>query len=116
MQNTRLNNLVHLVGEQTGRTFSNPWRRVALLLIVLLFGFFLGTAVPATIGQASDWDVFAAGVSVVLIETLSWFVYARKRRVESGVFPKRFLFVDVLNAFKIGLSYGFFLEAYKLGS
>ena len=48
MQNTRLNNLVNVVLAQLGQWFANPWRRFSLVLISLLLGLFLGSAIPTT--------------------------------------------------------------------
>lgn len=116
MQNTRLNSLVDRVSEQVSQFFSNPWRRVSLILISLLLGVFLGTAIPTTSGQTSDWDVVGAGVLVVFTEIVSRSVYSRKRQVQPGILPKRSLLAVTLNALKIGLTYSMFVEAFKLGS
>jgi Protein of unknown function (DUF565) len=107
MQNTRLNNLFDAIGGQWGRWIFNPWRRLSVLAISLLFGFFLGTAVSTTAGQSSDWDIVAAGILVALVEIVSR-VYYRKGAQSFGI--------ESLNALKIGLTYSLFIEAFKLGS
>lgn len=110
MQNTRLNNLFAALGGQLGRWLFNPWRRLSLLTISLLFGFFLGTAVSTTAGQSADLDIIAAGILVALIEIVDR-IYYRPR------FGKvRSFWVESLNALKIGLTYSLFIEAFKLGS
>lgn len=110
MQNTRLNSLVDTIVGQLRRWFFNPWRRLSLLLISLLFGFFLGSAVSTTAGQAADWDIIAAAILVTLSEVVDRIYYSRNR------LTGRSLWVEVLNALKIGLTYSLFLEAFKLGS
>lgn len=124
MQNTRLNNLVDAIAGQFGRWMRNPWRRLSLVALSLLFGVFLGTAVPTTAGQRAEWDVIAALVLILFTEATSWFVYGSSRRApvptqressRAGV-PIRSLFTEMLNALKIGLTYGLFVEAFKLGS
>jgi hypothetical protein len=110
MQNTRINRFIDVLGEQFGRWLSNPWRRISLLLISLLFGTFLGTAISTIAGQSADWDIFAAGLLVVLTELVSRLAYSGKRAVA------RSLALDLLNALKIGLTYNLFVEAFKLGS
>lgn len=110
MQNTRLNNLVNATTEQAGRWFLNPWRRLSLLVISLLFGIFLGTAISTIAGQAADWDIIGAGVLVILTEIVDRIYYSRNRQT------RRSLWVEALNALKIGLTYSLFLEAFKLGS
>lgn len=110
MQNTRLNSLVDTIVGQLRRWFFNPWRRLSLLLISLLFGFFLGSAVSTTAGQAADWDIIAAAILVTLSEVVDRIYYSRNR------LTGRSLWVEVLNGLKIGLTYSLFLEAFKLGS
>lgn len=110
MQNTRLTRLVDTIGSQLGGWFSNPWRRLSLLTISLLFGVFLGTAIPTTAGQAADWDIIGAGLLVLFTEISSRIFY----RFNRG--SNRYLWVEMLNALKIGLTYSLFIEAFKLGS
>ncbi|MBW4663652.1 MAG: DUF565 domain-containing protein [Chroococcus sp. CMT-3BRIN-NPC107] len=109
MQNTRLNNLFDAIGRQFGRWLFNPWRRLSMLAISLLFGFFLGSAVSTTTGQAADLDIVAAGILVILSEIVDRIYY--RRRVGARSF-----WVEFLNALKIGLTYSLFIEAFKLGS
>jgi len=110
MQNTRINRLIDVLGERFRGWLSNPWRRISLLLISLLFGTFLGTAISTITGQSADWDIIAAGLVVLLTEFASWLVYGGPRRVA------RSFWVDMLNALKIGVTYNLFVEAFKLGS
>lgn len=118
MQNTRLNNLVNVVLAQLDQWFANPWRRLSLILISLLFGVFLGSAIPTSAGQAAEWDIVAAAILVFFTETVSRLVYgSNQRRVQSteGV-SRRSLLVEVINYLKIGLTYSLFIEAFKIGS
>jgi hypothetical protein len=118
MQNTRLNNLVDVVRRQLSQWFSNPWRHLSLLLISLLLGVFLGSAIPTTAGQAANWDVVAAGILVLFTEAVSRIVYGsnRRRAPSAEGFPKRSLLAEVVNALKLGLTYSMFVEAFKIGS
>jgi hypothetical protein len=110
MQNTRLNGLLGAIALQWSRWFFNPWRRLSLLVISLLLGFFLGSAVSTTAGQAADWDIIAAAILVALSEVIDRIYYSRIRQT------RRPLWVESLNALKIGLTYSLFVEAFKLGS
>ncbi|MEG3895311.1 MULTISPECIES: DUF565 domain-containing protein [unclassified Microcoleus] len=110
MQNTRINRLIDVLGEQFARWLSNPWRRISILVISLLFGTFLGTAISTIAGQSADWDIIAAGLLVLLTELANRLVYGGSR-LGAG-----YLWVEVLNALKIGLTYNLFVEAFKLGS
>jgi positive regulator of sigma E activity len=92
-----------------GKWIVNPWRRLSILTISLLFGFFLGTAVSTTVGQTADLDIVAAGILVALIEVVDRVYYRRREKARS-------FWVESLNALKIGLTYSLFIEAFKLGS
>lgn len=118
MQNTRLNNLLDVAFTQLRRWLQNPWRRISLVVISLLLGVFLGTAIPTTAGQAANWDVIAAGFLIIFTETVNRFVYSNNRRVVSSEdrVARTSLFSEMLNGLKIGLTYSLFIEAFKLGS
>ena len=110
MQNTRLNNLFDAIATRLGQWFLNPWRRLSLLIISFLFGFFLGNAVSTTAGQEGVLDIVVAAFLVLLTEITSRIFYSR------SFLEKRSLLVDLLNFLKIGFIYSLFLEAFKLGS
>ena len=110
MQNTRLNNLVNAIAGQLRAWFFNPWRRLSLLAISLLFGFFLGSAVSTIAGQSANWDIITAGIIAALTEVVDRIYYSRIWQA------RRSLWVEALNTLKIGLIYSLFLEAFKLGS
>ncbi|GAB4530892.1 MAG: DUF565 domain-containing protein [Pleurocapsa sp.] len=117
MQRTRLNSLIDITGQRLALLFSNPWRRIALSLISILMGFFMGSAIVTTAGQDAVWDIPAAATLFIFTELTSKFVYGRPSRPSGSSLPvRRSLFVDVFNLFKIGLTYSLFLEAFKLGS
>ncbi len=117
MQKTRLNTLVSVVGGQLALLFSNPWRRIALSLISVLMGFFMGSAIVTTVGQRAVLDVPAAAILSIFTELTSRIVYSRRNLSVSSSSPqRRSLFVTVFNLFKIGVIYSLFLEAFKLGS
>ena len=115
MQRTRLNTLVNITGDRLNLLFSNPWRRIALSLISILLGFFMGSAIVTTAGQDAVWDIPAAAVIFTFTELISRFVYSRRQN-QSNLPKRRSLYIDVLNLFKVGLVYSLFLEAFKLGS
>ncbi|MEM8829994.1 MAG: DUF565 domain-containing protein [Cyanobacteria bacterium P01_G01_bin.19] len=118
MQRTRLNTLVEATGDRLELLFSNPWRRTSLSLISILLGFFMGSALVTTAGQAAIWDMPVAALVFAFTELISRFVYGRqtRRSDNSKVIKRSSLYIDVLNLFKVGLIYSLFLEAFKLGS
>ncbi|MBD2533535.1 DUF565 domain-containing protein [Nostoc flagelliforme FACHB-838] len=110
MQNTRLNNLFDAIATRLGQWFLNPWRRLSLVIISFLFGFFLANVASTTAGQRSELDVVVAAFLVMLTEITSRIFYHR------SFMERRSLLVDSLNLLKVGFIYGLFLEAFKLGS
>ena len=116
MQRTRLNTLIDKAIARLGELFTNPWRRNSLLLISLLFGVFMGSAVVTTAGQAARQDVPASAILLLFTELVSLLVYSRVGQSFSKQKTRLSLWFEVLNIFKIGLAYSLYLEAFKLGS
>ncbi len=118
MQDTRLTRILNGSIGQLGGWLLNPWRRISLVVMGLLFGNFLATAIATTSGQNAESDVLAGIVLVGLTELVSWYVYRWSRRSElmPGSRAQPFLLAELLNSLKIGLTYGLFIEAFKLGS
>ncbi len=114
MQQTRLNDLISAAVTQLELLFNNPWRRMSLNIISLLTGFFMGPGIVSTGGQEGVWDLTGAAILLVCTELSSKWVYGRNNK--SSVTMRRSLFMDMLNLFKIGLTYSLFLEAHKLNT
>ncbi len=110
MQNTRLNRLVDVTGDRLSAWLRNPWRRLSVVIISLLFGNYLGPAISLVSGQRGQLDVVIAALLVALTELVSAVVYRRSAA------NARSLLLDCLNATKIGVIYSLFVDAFKLGS
>lgn len=110
MQNTRLNTLLNTLLGQIEQFFQNPWRRLSLVIISLLFGIYLGTAIAAVSGQLGYQDITVAGIVVLVGEVISWIYYSNRWSFKAS------LWGDCLNAMKIGVTYGLFIIAFILGS
>ncbi|MGB7563648.1 MAG: DUF565 domain-containing protein [Prochlorococcaceae cyanobacterium] len=103
---------MHLSLARSGRRLQewaqNPWRRVSLLLIVLLSAFVCGNAVTTITGALDLLDPVGALVCVVFVE-----LAIRLRRpllVEGG----DLLILQLLDMARIGLLYGLLMEGFKL--
>lgn len=144
MQRTRLNTLFDRAALSFRQWVFNPWRRLAVITISLLFGNFFATAIAATAGQAAKLDVTISAILVLMVEAISWIYYRFKPRrreirlaqnesptvipslnapdeiiptgIDPGPIRSRSTVVESLNAFKLGTIYGLFVEAFKLGS
>lgn len=112
MQRTRLATLIEVSANRFGRWVFNPWRRLSLVIISLLFGNFFGIAIASVAGQTSDIDIVVSAILLIAVEAASWWVYRRPRQ---GDISSSF-YLEVINAFKIGIIYSLFVEAFKLGS
>ncbi|MBF2028271.1 MAG: DUF565 domain-containing protein [Oscillatoriales cyanobacterium C42_A2020_001] len=110
MQNTRLNTLFDTTVRGLGSWLQNPWRRLSVLIISLLFGNFLGTAISTISGQQADLDILVAGILVGVTELVNRIAYGTTQAT------RRSLPVQMINALKVGLVYSLFVEAFKLGS
>jgi hypothetical protein len=117
MQRTRLSLLVDDLSDQFSLWLINPWRRVSLVVISLLAGYFLAIAVAAISGQAAAQDTVVAAILVVVAELISWLVYGRRWRDPELVkkVPKP-LWLDCVNSVKLGATYALCVEAFKLAS
>jgi len=113
MQNTRLTVITRTAGTRLQEFFSNPWRRLSAIAISALLGNFLGTAIPTTTGQRATLDVPVAIVLLLFIELANVPIYGRRRRADARPRP---VWLDLLLALKLGLTFGLFVEAFKLGS
>ncbi|WP_448525973.1 DUF565 domain-containing protein [Parathermosynechococcus lividus] len=110
MQQTRLNTLLDRLGTQIQDQLKNPWRRLATLVIAILFGMFLGLAISSTAGQVGYLDIVASALVAIAAEVISALFYSDRWKL------RQTLFGEVLNALKFGVLYGLFLVAFLLGS
>lgn len=109
MQNTRLTSLFNNVSSQIRQFFVNPWRKISLLIISLLFGVFMGLTVSTIAGQKGNLDVVVSALFLGFTEITSWLTYRKDNNYNSGL-------LETLNTFKIGVTYSLFLQAFILGS
>lgn len=122
MQNTRLNTLIGRLTRQFTRWAQNPWRRLSLIIISLLFGNLLASAIATTTGQRANLDTVISATLLIITESISWVVYSqranilRRDEIDSIDPAPRPLWLVILNSLKLGLIYGLFIEAFKLGS
>jgi hypothetical protein len=84
----------------------------------ILFGFFLANALATMLGQTGDWGILSSGILVALIESTNRIIYNNKKSfINKNKHHKNIHNVFIfINNVKIGMTYGFFVEAFKLGS
>ena len=115
MQNTRLSTIVNASAGRLARWSRNPWRRISLIIISLLSGFFFASVISTVSGVKSEQDVISAGIVLLVVELINRYVYGTRRET-NGNEETSPLTPEILNSLKLGLMYGLFLEAFKLGS
>uniref|UniRef100_A0A7S1TEA8 Uncharacterized protein ycf20 n=1 Tax=Compsopogon caeruleus TaxID=31354 RepID=A0A7S1TEA8_9RHOD len=84
-----------------------PIRQLTAGSIAILLGFFSATSAATIIGSVADWDPLAAAVLILWTEGFTRKYYSTSK-------PSSFL--RLLNAFKIGLTYGMIVDALKLST
>uniref|UniRef100_UPI003001E87E Ycf20 n=1 Tax=Anunuuluaehu liula TaxID=3049639 RepID=UPI003001E87E len=77
-------------------------------LISLLLGFFIATVLSTMPAQTGDWGIIAASMIVTFNEIISKLVYNAKKN--------ELTVIIIMNNIKIGIVYGLFVDAFKLGS
>ncbi|RDY01823.1 putative protein ycf20, partial [Mucuna pruriens] len=101
----RLVDIVRLVPELSRNYFKSPSRRALFGGISLLGGFYVAQTISLSFGALGVNDVIAAVLCVLLTEYVTKFYYSR---------PKVTFPVALLNNFKMGFTYGLFIDAFKL--
>lgn len=103
----RLVDIIRVVPELSMNYFQSPSRRALFGGISLLGGFYVAQTISLSFGALGVNDVIAAVVCVLLTEYATKFYYSR---------PKVTFPLALLNNFKMGFTYGLFIDAFKLAS
>lgn len=103
----RLVDIIRAVPELSRNYFRSPSRRALFGGISLLGGFYVAQTISLSFGALGVNDVIAAVLCVLLTEYITRFYYSR---------PKVTFPLALLNNFKMGFTYGLFIDAFKLAS
>ncbi|GMH09046.1 hypothetical protein Nepgr_010886 [Nepenthes gracilis] len=103
----RLVDIIRTVPELSRNYFRSRPRRALFGGIALLGGFYVAQTISLSFGALGVNDVIAAIVCVLLTEYVTKFYYSR---------PKVTFPLALLNNFKMGFTYGLFIDAFKLAS
>ncbi|KAL2332887.1 hypothetical protein Fmac_014100 [Flemingia macrophylla] len=103
----RLVDIIRRVPEFSKNYFRSPSRRALFGGISLLGGFYVAQTISLSFGALGVNDVIAAVLCVLLTEYVTKFYYSR---------PKVTFPIALLNNFKMGFTYGLFIDAFKLAS
>nr|QCI04608.1 hypothetical protein [Apoglossum ruscifolium] len=74
-----------------------------------MLGFFCANIISTLPAQTGDWGIISAAIIVTLNENISRLIYRYKKYHNN-------IFFNLINDIKIGIIYGLFVDAFKLGS
>lgn len=94
----------------TIRIFDNKLVDLSLGIVSMLLGFFISNTLSTIPGQTGDWGIIGAAIIVTCYEITSKKIYTN-----SSVKKDNFILLHI-NNIKVGVIYGFFVDAFKLGS
>ncbi|XP_042062779.1 ycf20-like protein [Salvia splendens] len=103
----RLVDIIRIIPDVSRNYFRSPSRRALFGGISLLGGFYVAQTISLSFGALGVNDVIAAVLCVLITEYVTRFYYSR---------PKITFPVALLNNFKMGFTYGLFIDAFKLAS
>ena len=89
---------------------------ISLELLSILLGFFTSTALSTIPAQTGDWGIVAAGIIICNQEIISKINYQSHAVLNRKTNPALKTFLKYCNSIKIGILYGLFVDAFKLGS
>jgi len=89
---------------------------LSLQLLSILLGFFASTALSTIPAQTGDWGIVAAAIIVTNQEIISKITYQSNilKYYKYNILLSKYL--KYCNNIKIGIIYGLFVDAFKLGS
>lgn len=99
--------IIRIIPELSRDYFRSRSRRSLFGGIALLGGFYVAQTISLSFGALGVNDVIAAVVCVLLTEYVTKFYHSR---------PKVTFPIALLNNFKMGFTYGLFIDAFKLAS
>nr|YP_009294672.1 hypothetical protein Gch_073 [Gracilariopsis chorda]AOM66932.1 hypothetical protein Gch_073 [Gracilariopsis chorda]UAD88806.1 hypothetical protein [Gracilariopsis chorda] len=83
---------------------------ITIQLICLFLGFFLSTVFSTIPSQTGDWGIIAGSIIVTFNEIISKYIYQYKKKYNT------LFFLYIINFIRVGIIYGLFVDAFKLGS
>ena len=88
-------------------------------LFTLFFGFLIGSLFGTflnTIRSFVFWDGLIIFIILSIIELFGFLLYNKKNVIFQSHYPNNQNLWKTLNVFKIGIQFGFFIDAFKVGS
>nr|YP_009313467.1 Hypothetical protein ycf20 [Galaxaura rugosa]SCW21721.1 Hypothetical protein ycf20 [Galaxaura rugosa] len=108
MNYTNLEIIGKYINKYTYKISNRNLNKLSFHILNLLLGFFISTALSTIPGQTGDWGIIGAAIIVAFYEIISQRIYLTSefhQRINSQI-----------NEIKVGIIYGLFVDAFKLGS
>nr|YP_009399271.1 hypothetical protein [Kapraunia schneideri]ARW68877.1 hypothetical protein [Kapraunia schneideri] len=74
-----------------------------------MLGFFFANILSTIPAQTGEWNIMTGSIIVTLNEITNKQIYSNRK-------IKKEIFIQLINNIKIGIIYGLFVDAFKLGS
>nr|YP_009392444.1 hypothetical protein [Caloglossa monosticha]ARW61006.1 hypothetical protein [Caloglossa monosticha] len=100
--------IVLIIKRITSTLIINKFTFFSLNLISLILGFFIASILSTLPSQTGEWGIINAAIIVTINELISKTIYRLKKSN-----TKR---LKLINNIRIGIIYGLFVDAFKLGS
>lgn len=112
MLQTRLEKLLTYTLSSITYLLYRKLTNLSISILNMLLGFFISTALSTIPGQTGDWGIIAAAIIVTFYEVISKIIYP----IDQIVNRSESIVRKQINNIKIGILYGLFVDAFKLGS
>nr|YP_009312852.1 Hypothetical protein ycf20 [Helminthora furcellata]SCW21106.1 Hypothetical protein ycf20 [Helminthora furcellata]SCW23966.1 Hypothetical protein ycf20 [Helminthora furcellata] len=111
MDSTNLAAFVKSLSQNFSKARKTNINALSLSVLYMLLGFFISTTLSTIPGQTGDWGIIGAAIIVTFYERISQQTYP----LRLGKNFKKII-IHRVNYIKIGILYGLFVDAFKLGS
>lgn len=101
-------NTLFIILEFVKNFFNYNFNTFSLRIISLMLGFFISSILSTIPSQTGDWGIVSAAIIITINEILSKIIYLCNK--------KKYLLIYLINDIKIGIIYGLYVDAFKLGS
>lgn len=109
MHKTSLEAIVDYCFHNTEKIFHSKLNELGINILCMLLGFFISTSLSTIPGQTGDWGIIGAAIIIGFYELVSQKFYLT-------ISEKNKSTIQRLNNMKVGVIYGLFVDAFKLGS
>lgn len=101
--------MLYIIQKIRNKIYNYNFNFVSINIVNLMLGFFLANVLSTLPAQTEDWNIIGAAIIVTINEITSKIIYRYKKF-------NYYIIHNIINNIKIGIIYGLFVDAFKLGS